>query len=80
MCRAKKAADIAKAVADDLILAAMDKDEDEDDDEEPEKDADDIIDVAAAVAAPAVEDVWHSYLADIPVPPQNSERVLHKHD
>ena len=69
LCRAKKAANIAKAVADDLILAALE--EDEDDDEEPEKDADDIIDVAAAVAAPAVEDVCHSYLANIPVPPQN---------
>ena len=56
-CRAKKAADIAKAVADDLIMQAMDEDDDED--EEPEKDADHIIDVAAALAGPAAEDVCH---------------------
>ena len=52
-CRAKKAADIARATAEDLILQAME----EDDEEEPEEDAADIVDVAAAVAGPAVEDV-----------------------
>ena len=61
LCRAKKAAEIAKAVADDLIMQALDEDDDDDDeeDEEPEKDADGIVDVAAALAGPAVEDVCH---------------------
>lgn len=63
MCvsRAKKNADIAKAVADDLIMQAMEEDVDED--AEPEKDADDIIDVAAAIAGPIVEDVSHLRIA-----------------
>ena len=55
ICRAKKSADIAKAVADDLIMQAMEEDDDED--KEPENDIDDIIDVAAAIAGPTVEDV-----------------------
>jgi len=64
MCRAKKAADIARATAEDLIMQAMEDAEDDieaaedaaEDDKAPEADAEDIIDVAAA-AEPAVEDV-----------------------
>lgn len=60
-CRAKKNADIAKTVADDLIMQAMEEDDDED--EAPVKDADDIIGVAAAIAGPTVEDVSNLCIA-----------------